>query len=44
MLEHVDSHERHGFADLEALCAFLHEQVKDGAQGPKTPGESACDL
>ena len=30
MLEHVDSHERHGFADVEDLCAFLREQV-DGA-------------
>jgi hypothetical protein len=30
MLEHVDSHERHGFADLEDLCAFLREQA-DGA-------------
>ena len=30
MLEHVDSHERHGFADLEDLCAFLQEQA-DGS-------------
>jgi hypothetical protein len=30
MLEHVDSHERHGFADLEALCDFLRERA-DGA-------------
>jgi hypothetical protein len=30
MLERVDSHERHGFADLEALCAFLREQA-DGS-------------
>jgi hypothetical protein len=29
MLEHVDSHERHGFADLEDLCAFLREQAND---------------
>jgi hypothetical protein len=27
MLERVDSHERHGFADLEDLCAFLREQA-----------------
>ena len=32
MLECVDSHERHGFANLEELCAFLREQVKDGGQ------------
>lgn len=30
MLEHVGSHERHGFADLEDLCAFLREQA-DGS-------------
>lgn len=30
MLEHVDSHERHGFADLEDLCAFLRERA-DGS-------------
>jgi hypothetical protein len=29
MLERVDSHERHGFADLEELCAFLREQAND---------------
>jgi hypothetical protein len=28
MLEHVDSHERHGFGDLEDLCAFLREQAE----------------
>jgi hypothetical protein len=27
MLEHIGSHERHGFADLEDLCAFLREQA-----------------
>jgi hypothetical protein len=27
MLACVDSHERHGFADLEDLCAFLREQA-----------------
>jgi hypothetical protein len=27
MLERVDSHERHGFVDLEELCAFLREQA-----------------
>jgi hypothetical protein len=31
MLERVDSHERHGFADLEELCAFLREQA-NGAE------------
>ena len=29
MLERIDSHERHGFADLEDLCAFLREQADD---------------
>jgi hypothetical protein len=29
MLERVDSHERHGFADLEDLCAFLRERADD---------------
>ncbi len=29
MLEHVGSHERHGFADLEDLCAFLQKQMDD---------------
>lgn len=28
MLEHVDSHERHGFADVEALCTFLRQQAR----------------
>ena len=27
MLEHVGTHERHGFADLEGLCTFLREQM-----------------
>jgi hypothetical protein len=27
MLEHIDSHERFGFANLEELCAFLREQM-----------------
>ena len=31
MLEHVDSHKRHGFADLEDLYAFLREQA-DGTK------------
>jgi hypothetical protein len=29
MLEHVGTHERHGFADLEGLCAFLQKQMND---------------
>jgi hypothetical protein len=32
MLERVDSHERYGFADLEALCVFLREQA-DSTEG-----------
>lgn len=41
MLEHVSSHERHGFADVDELCAFLREQGNDGTQGPKTPGRES---
>ena len=29
MLECVDTHERHGFANVQDLCAFLHEQMDD---------------
>ncbi len=29
MLEHVGTHERHGFADLAGLCAFLQKQMDD---------------
>lgn len=32
MLERVDSHERHGFADLEELLAFLREQANDSKE------------
>ena len=39
MLEHVGSHERHGFANLEELCAFLREQSCEAPQSPKTTGE-----
>jgi hypothetical protein len=39
MLERVDSHERHGFADLEDLCAFLREQA--GAAAGK--GGQSCE-
>ncbi|MCP4540545.1 MAG: hypothetical protein GY832_25695 [Chloroflexi bacterium] len=36
MLEHVGTHERHGFADLEGLCTFLQEQMDDqGKRGGK---------
>jgi len=35
MLESVATHERHGFADVEGLCAFLHEQMKDKDQTGK---------
>ena len=45
MLERVDSHERHGFADLEELCAFLREQTDSMAQMPKRLGrEETGDL
>lgn len=27
MLESVDTHERHGFADIQDLCTFLNEQM-----------------
>ena len=27
MLESVDTHERHGFANIRDLCAFLTEQM-----------------
>jgi hypothetical protein len=27
MLESVDTHERHGFANIQDLCAFLSEQM-----------------
>ncbi len=27
MLEQIGSHQRHGFADLESLCAFLRAQA-----------------
>jgi hypothetical protein len=39
MLEHVGSHERHGFANLEELCAFLREQTSEVAWSPKATGE-----
>ncbi len=29
MLEHISTHERHGFADMEGLCTFLREQMND---------------
>jgi hypothetical protein len=29
MLECVDTHERHGFSDVQDLCAFLFEQMND---------------
>ena len=32
MLECVDTHERHGFADIEGLYAFLREQTNDKGQ------------
>jgi hypothetical protein len=45
MLEHVDSHERHGFADLESLYAFLCEQTNGVDQASEKPGaEEANDL
>ena len=35
MIESVETHERHGFADVEGLCAFLHDQMKDENQARK---------
>jgi hypothetical protein len=32
MLECVDTHERHGFADIESLYAFLCEQTNGKSQ------------
>jgi hypothetical protein len=29
MLERVDTHERHGFSDVQDLCTFLFEQMND---------------
>jgi hypothetical protein len=36
MLEHIGTHERHGFADLEGLCAFLQKQMDDQGKREKT--------
>jgi len=38
MLECVETHERHGFADVEGLYAFLCEQVNDRNQAGKKDG------
>ena len=35
MLECVDTHERHGFAGVEGLFAFLREQMNDKSQARK---------
>ena len=32
VLEHVGTHERHGFADLDGLCTFLREQKNNEIQ------------
>jgi len=32
LLEHVGTHERHGFADLDGLCTFLREQMMHDIQ------------
>ena len=36
MLERVDSHERHGFADVESLCTFLCTQAKSQEERKKS--------
>ena len=41
MLEHVGTHERRGFIDLEDLCAFLCEQMNDQGKREKSLG-SVC--
>jgi hypothetical protein len=38
MLEHVGTHERHGFADLESLCAFLREQMSNETRASQNTG------
>jgi hypothetical protein len=37
MLEQIGTRQRHGFADLDKLCAFLHAQT----ERPDRPGERA---
>jgi len=41
MLEHVGTHERHGFTDLEGLYAFLQKQMNDQGKGGE---ENECPL
>ena len=36
MLQHIGSHQRHGFADLESLYAFLCTQSDRVDQSPET--------
>ena len=45
MLECVGTHERHGFTDLESMCAFLQERMKDEIQAPNIHmGGKECPL
>ncbi len=43
MLEQIGSHQRHGFADLDSLCAFLHEQT-DLVNRPLAPLSEENDI
>jgi len=38
-LEDINTRQRHGFGNLEALMAFLQQQVGAGDQGLKTPDQ-----
>jgi hypothetical protein len=39
VLEHVGTHERYGFADLDGLCTFLREQMRNEIQITNTFSE-----
>ena len=50
VLEQVATHERHGFADLDGLCAFLREQMRNEIpiantweQGARMSGSEDCN-
>ncbi len=39
-LQDTRTGERTGFADLEALCAFLHDQIEEDSAPEEEPGET----
>ena len=43
VLEHVGTHERHGFADLESLYTFLREQMNDEIRVSEVLGGERSD-